>query len=32
MAYPTGAEQAAGEGWTVISLKDDWTPVFSQWM
>jgi phosphoserine phosphatase len=30
--YTTGAEQAleraAGEGWTVVSIKDDWTRVF----
>jgi hypothetical protein len=31
-AYTTGAEQAAGDGWTVISVKDDWTSVFQQWM
>ncbi|HEV7494746.1 HAD family hydrolase [Baekduia sp.] len=31
-AYTTGAEQAleraASEGWTVVSVKDDWTTVF----
>ena len=31
-AYTTGAEQAleraGGEGWTVVSVKDDWTTVF----
>lgn len=30
--YTTGAEnaldQAAGDGWTVISVKDDWATVF----
>ena len=31
-AYTTGAEQAleraAAEGWTVVSMKDDWATVF----
>jgi hypothetical protein len=30
--YTSGAERAldraAGEGWTVVSVKDDWTSVF----
>ena len=32
-AYTTGAEQAleraAGDGWTVVSMKDDWATVFT---
>ena len=32
-AYTTGAEtalqRAAADGWTVVSMKDDWTTVFS---
>ena len=32
MAYPIPADQAAGDGWTVISMKDDWNTVLQQWM
>ena len=27
--YTRGAEQALAEGWTTISVKDDWTTVFA---
>ena len=27
--YTRGAEQALAEGWTTISVKDDWATVFA---